>query len=68
MVLMMLLSSQNQDKVKIDLYYETLCQYSEALYINELARVERDLSDYIELETYPSGFSKVRFNQRTFKY
>ncbi|XP_026319622.1 GILT-like protein 1 [Hyposmocoma kahamanoa] len=53
---------QVPEKVRIDLYYESLCPYCKQFYVKELAPVVQKLMNYIELYTYPFGHAQMKKN------
>ncbi|XP_026320043.1 GILT-like protein 2 [Hyposmocoma kahamanoa] len=50
---------QEQDIVRIDFYYESLCPRSISTYRTEFLPVVQNLNNYIDVHTYPFGGSKI---------
>ena len=48
-------------KTKVELYYESLCPYSRAFFVDQLEPTYQKLVDYIDVEVIPYG--NVRVNQ-----
>ncbi|XP_048002281.1 GILT-like protein 2 isoform X1 [Leguminivora glycinivorella] len=49
------LEIMNEDKVDLDLYYESLCPYCARFHIKRLDPVYKEMSSYIDLKVYPYG-------------